>query len=236
MIFVAKFRFAYNRSVPARQPREYPIATGTVIEKGEVVMLSSGRVVAVGDTDQDDPYLGVAAEAHDGATADGRQTGLVIQVYDHPDDVFALIPTSVITATGGSTTSFVVDGLKAATISSNYDDMLNGGKIKIVSCAADSSLNGKYVDISDFNSANGTITLAETLPVAMAAGDTAYLCPGVLSIGNKAYNLTADGTDVAFEDTSAGDCLQLVDVAPQTFTTFFKLRLHQNSAQPTAIP
>ena len=232
---MAYFRFAYNKSIPARQPREYPIATGTVIEKGEVVMLSSGRVVAVGDTDQDDPYLGVAAEAHDGATADGRQTGLVIQVYDHPDDVFALKPSEVITASGGSTTTFVVDNLKAATITTNYDDMMNGGKLKIVSCAADSSLNGRYIDISDFASAGGTFTLAETLPVAIAAGDTAYLVPGKLSIGNSAYNLNAGGTDISFEDASAGSCLQLVDVAPETFTTFFKLRQHQNSAQPTAI-
>lgn len=42
-------------------PRVYPIATATAIEKGEVVSLTNGLVVAVADQDQDDPVLGVAA-------------------------------------------------------------------------------------------------------------------------------------------------------------------------------
>jgi len=157
-------------------------------------------------------------------------------VYDHPDDVFALKPTAnVLTATGGSTTTFVDSSIQSGTISANYDDMHNGGKLKIVSCAANSSLNGNTYAISDFTASNGTITLAETLPVAIAAGDTALLCPGRLAIGTKHHNIDSNGIDVNWEDNSAGEALQIVDVAPENFTVFFKLRLHQNSAEPVAI-
>jgi hypothetical protein len=227
-------KFAYNKSIPARQPKEYEIATGTVIEMGEVVKLSSGKVVAVGDQDQDDPYLGVAAEPHDGATA-GRQVGLKIKVYDHPDDVFALTPSSVITASGGSTTTFVVDNMKSGTISSNYDDMHNGGFLKIVSCAADSSLNGKLVSISDFTASSGTFTLAETLSAALAAGDTAHLCPGKLSVGTFHHNLTAGGTDISWETAAAGEAIKIVDVDTNAFKAYVQLRLHQNASYMVAL-
>lgn len=231
---MAYFKFAYNKSIPARQPKVYQIATGTVIEEGEMVILSSGKVVAVGDTDQDDPILGVAAEPHDGATA-GRQVGLEIKVYDHPDDVFSLISTNALTATDGSTTTFVVDGMKSGTISSNYDDMHNGGYLKIVSCAADSSLNGKFVRISDFTASSGTFTLDETLSAALASGDTAYLCPGKLSIGTFHHNLTSGGTDIAYDDASAGEAIKIVDVDPERFRAYLKLRLHQNASHMVAL-
>lgn len=234
MIFLAYFRFAYNKISPARQPKEYQIAAATVIEEGEIVKLSSGKVVAVGDTDQDDPYLGVAAEPHDGSTA-GRQSGTVIKVYDHPDDVFALISTNAITASGGSTTTFVVDNMKSGTIASNYDDMHNGGYLKLVSVAADSSLNNKLVRISDFTAATGTFTLDETLSVALASGDTAYLCPGKLSIGTFHHDLDTNGIDINYEDSSAGEAIKIVDVDPNTFKVFIKLRLHQNSSHMVAI-
>jgi hypothetical protein len=227
-------KWAYNRSKKSGQSRKYKIATTTAIEMGEVVKLVNGLVVAVGDTDQDDPYLGVAAEPHDGATA-GRQSGTEILVFDHPDDVFALKPTQVITASGGSTTTFVVDNLKTGTMASNYDDMFNGGYLKLVSVAADSSLNGKLVKISDFNATNGTITLSETLAAAIAASDTAYLCPGNQAIGTKHWNLDSNGIDINWEDASAGECLRIDDVAPETFTVFVNLRLHQNANEPVAI-
>ena len=43
------FKHAFNTANPSSEPREFAIATGTVIEKGEVVKLVAGLVVAVGD-------------------------------------------------------------------------------------------------------------------------------------------------------------------------------------------
>jgi hypothetical protein len=216
------FKQAFNTSNPSQQPREFAIATGTAIEKGEIVKLSAGLVVAIGDADQDDPYLGVAAEEHDGATA-GRQSGLVIKVYCHPDDVFVTTPKDAITATGGSTTTFVDSNLTAGF---GTDDLLNGGYIQLVNVQNDTSLNGKKIKISDYAQASGTITLSETLPVVIASGDTAYLCPGKRAVGNYAHDLNSDGTEIDWE-TAGGESIIIFDVDPETFKVFVKLRLHQ---------
>lgn len=215
------FKWIKNISNRVPNPRKFVIGTTTAIEKGEVVKLSNGTIVAVGDTDQDDPYVGIAAVEHDGSTDDGVQKAEEIRVYDHPDDIFELVPRNVITATGGSTTTFVDSNILPAT-----DDIFNGGYLQIVTCAADSSLIGKKVKISDFTGATGTFTLAETLPAALASGDTAYLCPGKRAIGQYGWDLNSDGTDINFE-SSGGESLELYSVDPGTFKTFWKLRLHQ---------
>jgi len=227
---IVVFRFAYNKSKGGgSQPRKNSIATTTAIELGEVVKKTAGLVVAVGDTDQDDPVLGVAAEAHDGSTT-GRQSGTDIDIYDDPDDVFAYKPAETCTATGGSTTTFVDSNLQFAS-----DDMLNGGFLKIVSCQADSSLNGKIVKISDYTASGGTVALAETLPVAIAAGDTAHICPGPIAKGSYNWDLNSDGTGISWEDTSAGEAIRIDHVDPETFTVFIQFRLHLNGNYPIAV-
>jgi hypothetical protein len=57
-----KFTYAYDRSNPngAAVVHEYPIATGTVIEFGEAVKLTAGKVVSAGTTGTE-PILGFAA-------------------------------------------------------------------------------------------------------------------------------------------------------------------------------
>lgn len=223
------FEFAYNDSKGAGQPREHAIAAATAIEYGEAVKKTNGLIVAIGDDDQNDPILGFAAEAHDGSTA-GRQSGTKIKIYDHPDDVFRYVPKEVCTATGGSTTTFVDSNLQFAA-----DDALNGGYLQIVNCQADSSLNGKKVKISDYVASGGTVTLAETLPVALQSGDTAYICPGPIAKDSYNWNFNADGTGIDWEDNSAGEALRLHDVDPDTFTVFFKLRLHLSGNYPIAV-
>ena len=176
--------------------------------------------------DQDDPILGVAANGHDGSTDDGVNKATTIRVYDHPDDIFQIMSTNVLTATGGSTTTFVVDGMKSGTLAEHVDDLFNGSMIKIVNCAADSELNGKMVKVSDFTGSSGTFTLGETLPAALASGDTAYLCPGPRLVGKYHFDLVADGTDIDF-DTNGGEAIQIYGSDVNTMTTYVKLRLHQ---------
>jgi hypothetical protein len=217
---MANFRFVRNEANRVGNPRKYQIASNTAIEKGEVVKLTNGLVVAIGDADQDDPYLGISAVAHDGATADGVQTATEILIYDDPNDVFAVYPTAYLTATGGSTTTFVDSSILPAT-----DDIFNGGAIKIRTCAADSTLVGRVIKISDFTGSGGTITLAETLPAAFAAGDTAYLCPGPRAIGQFGWDLNSDGDDINWE-SSGGESLVFVGSDIINFEVYFKLRLH----------
>jgi len=216
--------------VGSPNPNVYQIASATAIEKGEMVKLSAGLVVAIGDVDQDDPHLGVAAENHDGATADGRQTGTEILIYDDPNTVFKIKPRDPLTATGGSTTTFVDSSVLPETA-----DIFNGGALILVSVAANSALNGKKVNISDFDGANGTFTLSETLSDAIAAGDTAYLIPGKRCKGHYAWNLTADGTDIDFDNTAAGEAIYVEDVDVDNGLLYVSFRLHQRGNHPAAL-
>ena len=219
---MAYFKYAYRQGGEngVMNPREYYIATGTAIEEGEIVLQTPGTgIAAVSGTDFNDPAIGIASENHDGSTA-GRQSGTAIKVYDDPNCVFSLKSTNVITATDGSTTTFVVAGLLPQT-----DNLWIGGYLEIVSCAADSSLNGKMIKITDSTGSTGTLTF-DTQIAAFASGDTAYLHPGKLAIGEYGWDLTSDGTDVDW-DTSGGEALVLVDADPERKLSYWKLRLHQ---------
>lgn len=221
---MAYFKWAYDLNgdkVPIL--KEFYIPTATAIEAGEIVKFTPGTgIEVVAGTDFDDPFLGVAVNEH------AANSGTGIKVSCSPTAVYSLVSTNLITATGGSTTTFVVAGLKPQT-----NDLWKGGMLKIVSCAADSSLNGKMIPITASTGATGTLTFA-TQPAAFASGDTAYLCPGPLAIGEHGWDLTSDGTDVDW-DTDGGEALILVGVDPEKMTTYWKARLHQFGNGPAAI-
>jgi hypothetical protein len=186
-----KIEYAYDLS-NASNPiiRSFPIAASTVIELGEVVKLSAGFVVAVGDTDQDDPYLGIAAQPHDGSS-DG-QKGTTIQVYCSPNAVFKCKPNVISTADSGNGTTWVDGELVAA--AGYADDLLNGGNLKLYEKAAGSTLTdsiGKAFAITDFAVATGTIT--GVFAGNVSAGDKAVILPPV---GSKGWDLNSDGTNL----------------------------------------
>jgi hypothetical protein len=218
------FKWAYdlNGNKTPQMPTMY-IPTATAIELGEMVLFTPGTGIAVvAGTDFDDPALGVAMQPHD------ANSGTEIKVSVSPTAVYSLKSRNVITATGGSTTTFVVSGLLPQT-----DDLWNGGMLEILTCAADSSLVGKKIPIADCTGATGTLTFAAQ-GAAFASGDTAYLCPGPLAIGEYGWDLTSDGTDVDW-DTSGGQSLILVGADPETFTSYWMLRLHQFGNGPAAL-
>jgi hypothetical protein len=222
------FRFAYDlfgNKTPYIRP--FPIAAATAIKKGQFVKYTPGTGIAssAGD-DFDDPAVGVAMEAHDGSTA-GRQSGTEIKISASPSAVYEVQPSTAITATGGSTSTFVDSNL------GGVDDLFNGGYIEIVSCAANSALNGKMLKITDYTAATGTIKF-DTQIAALAAGDTAYLYPGQLAVGTYAWDTNATFDDIDFE-TSGGESLILVDADPENKLCYFKLRLHQFGDGPAAI-
>jgi hypothetical protein len=208
---------------PVCIPMPMYIPAATAIELGEIVKFTPGTgIVVVAGTDFDDPAVGVAVEAHDGVTTSGlgRQNKTELLVSTSPSAVYKLKSANIITATGGSTTTFVVSGLLPQT-----DDIWNGGMLEIVTCAADASLIGRRIKITDCTGGTGTLTFAAQ-GAAFASGDTARLCPGRLAIGSFGWDLTSDGTDVDW-DTSGGEALQLVEVDPANMITYWTLRLHQ---------
>lgn len=226
---MAYFKFAYDLVTGNTEIlKPFYIAAATAIEKGEIVLFTPGTgIAAVAGTDFNDPAIGVATEPHNGSS-DGRQSGTEIKVTCSPTAVFALRSTNIITATGGSTTTFVVAGLLPQT-----DNLWIGGYLEVVTCAADSSLVGKMIKITDSTGATGTLTFG-TQGAAFAAGDTAYLHPGPLCVGEYGWDLTADGTDVDW-DTDGGEALQLVGADPEQKLSYWKLRLHQFATHPAAL-
>lgn len=223
------FSWAYDlNGNKTPQLKEFYVAASTAIQNGEVVKFTPGTgIVAVAGTDFDDPCMGVATEDHDGTTSP-RQNGTKIKVSFSPSAVYRHRNSNIITATGGSTSTFVCAGLLPQT-----DDLWNGGYIEIVTCAADSTMVGKKLKITDSTGGTGTLTFA-TQTAAFASGDTARICPGPLAIGEYGWDLDSDGMNVDW-DTSGGEAWELVDVDPENMTTFWKARLHQYASYPAAL-
>lgn len=161
-------------------------------------------------------------EPHDGSTA-GRQSGTRIRVVTNPDAVFKVKPTTYLTATGGSTSTFVDSNLGP-----NLNDIYNGGYIKVRTCAAGIAA-GTLIRITDFTGSNGTITVA-TQAYAFASGDTVYLYPPADIIGQTAYDLNSDGTDIDFE-SGGGAGLMVVNADPDAQIVEVILRQHQFAPQ-----
>jgi hypothetical protein len=133
--------------------------------------------------------------------------------------VYAHKSTNIITATGGSTTTFVVSGLLP-----QIDDLWIDGCIEIVTCAADSSMIGRRLKITDSDGSDGSVTFAAQT-AAFASGDTARICPGPRAIGEYGWDLDGDGMNIDW-DTDGGESLILVDVDPDNMTSYWMLRLH----------
>ena len=172
------------------------VPDATAIEMGEPVRYTQGTGIVVLDdpTNLLDGIYGVSMTekaANDGTTwIDVSISPTALYKYDCRSHVYTL--------TGGSTTTAVDSSLLPAT-----NDIWIGGKIEIISCAADSSLNGRRVSISDSTGSSGTLTLGETLPAALAAGDTIYICPGYMMESHQAtgigYDLDATAMELDFD-------------------------------------
>ena len=219
------FDVAYRENRGPIYPREFYIATGTAIEKGEIVIFTAGvGIGAVGTpADFDEPALGIAAENHDGATA-GRQVGTKILVYCEPDIVLKVIPKTLSTTTSGDATSWIDTSLTAA------NDVFNGGKIVIVSTNSVTGFNvGDVLDITDFANSGGDCTVTGA-GGTIAAGMTGYIYPGKLAVNCHGFGLNSDGTNIDL-DTAGGESLNIVDTdydaQLKETTVFSKLRVHQ---------
>lgn len=203
------------------------VPDATAIENGEPIQFTQGTGVVVlpGPTDFDDPIAGVSM--NEKAASDG-QTELEVSIS--PSALYTYDCRSLAyTLTDGSTTTAVDSSLVPQT-----DNFWIGGAIEIISCAADSSLNGRIVKISDSTGATGTLTLAETLPAALASGDTIYLCPGYMAEGYVGYDLDSTAMKVNF-DAIGGENLQIVDTNPDKMEMTVGFKLHEFGGQMNAV-
>lgn len=163
----------------------------------------------------DDPITGVSM--NEKAANDGT---VELEISVSPSAIYKYKAQKAYTATGGSTTTFVDSSLQP-----QVDNFWKGGAIKIISCAADSTLNGRVIPITASTGATGTLTLGETLPAALAASDTAYLCLGNYAEGYLGYDLTADAMHPDF-DAIGGNVLRYLYSNPDTMEMFFTFEKH----------
>jgi hypothetical protein len=187
--------------------RKMYVADATAIEKGEPLIYTQGTGVAAitAPTDFDDPIDGVSLvekAANDGVTQ--------IDVSVSPTALYRYKCSKVYTLTGGSTTTAVDSSIVPQT-----DNFWIGGAIRIVTCAADSSLVGRVVKIADSTGSTGSLALAETLPAALASGDTIQLCPGYMAEGYLGYDLDSDSMNPDF-DAIGGNVLKIQYTNPDT--------------------
>jgi len=200
--------------------RKMYVPDATAIEKGEPIIYTQGTGVAViaAPTDFDDPVYGVSMiekAASDGVTE--------IEIAEaSPYDIFKYKCAKVYTLTGGSTTTAV-----DSSIVPQADNFWIGGAIKIVTCAADSSLVGRVVKISDSTGSTGSLTLAETLPAALASGDTINLCPGYMAHDYLGYDLDTDSMNPDW-DAIGGNVLRIYDTNPDLMEVRFTFERHAN--------
>jgi hypothetical protein len=192
--------------------RKVTVPNATAIEKGEPIDFTQGTgvVVLAGPTDFDDPIYGVSMEEK--AANDGKTK---IAVSTSPTAIYKYRAAKEYTLTGGSTTTAVDSSLLPAT-----DNFWKGGAIQIASCAADSSLCGRIVKISGSTGATGTLTLAETLPSALAAGDKIKICLGYMAENYLGYDLSADAMHPDY-DANGGNVLRFLYSNPDTMEMFF---------------
>lgn len=206
--------------------RKKYIADATALKKGVPVdyTIGTGIIAHASYEDMDDPIAGVTMSekvANDGF--------LNVEISASPTAFYRYTAAKVYTLTGGSTTTAVDSSLLPQT-----NSFWKGGAIEIVTCAADASLVGKIVKLSDSTGATGTLTLAETLPVALAAGDTVKIVPGPLAEGHFGWDLTADGLHPDF-DTDGGECLKFLYSDVNSMTSFYAFRLHKDANSNLAL-
>jgi len=191
-----KFSYSFDLSGTDRPTIvSLPIATGTVIERGERVALSAGFIVAAADTALS---IGFSADPHDGSS-DG-QKGVMIRVYASPGAVMECIPAELIVADASSTTNSF---LAAAELGSLANDVLIGGHLKMVSST--NLTDGEVIAITDSVTSTGEVVTAGGEVFAVA--DTAIVFPPV---GSVVVGMDSDGTNLELEE--AGTELRVVAV------------------------
>jgi hypothetical protein len=201
--------------------KEYDIAAATAVSIGQVVKLTSGKVVLalVGETS---PIIGVACEAHPGSadTLNPRANGLKIKVLNSPSAVFECTAPNM-TATSGSTTTFVTTAYTGGA-----DSDMVGGKIKLITKGASSTITdpvGTVYPVTGSTAASGTFTTTATITGGVTAGDIFAIFP---PIGFQKGNLDA-GISKLVLTASAAIPFMVSDTDTDRNTIQFDAALHQ---------
>ena len=199
------FEPIYNKTVTTiPNPVAYELTPSTTFTKGDMVVLTAGKLALATASSVDD-IIGVMAE-----TVTSDATSITYgKVYDHPDNVYRVTFVDQLdsTATGGSTTTLVDTAL-----STSSNDFWNGALLYIY----DGTNAGCIRTISDYVGSSDTLTVTAPFPAACDT-TTKYIMLGLGGEANDVINVGKSGIvlkDKDSIDANAGVLSSTVKVGP----------------------
>lgn len=173
-------------------PVEYELTSGTAFNKGDMVVLSAGRVAKAAANATN--VLGVMAEDVSAADNPAGKTTKA-RVYDDPHIVFRCSFSDHIdsTATATGTTTTLID----TTLGTSSDDVWNGAFLYIYEGAG---YDGRPRTVVDYVGSTDTLVVNEPFPEATDT-TTKYILLGAATQAGDVINVGTIGVDLKDENT-----------------------------------
>ena len=173
------FEPIYNRTLnPIPNPVKYELTPGTAFNRGDMVVLSAGKIAKATAASVAD-IIGVMAESI--AAADNL-AGTITKgsIYDHPDNVYRVTFSDHrdAVATGGTTGTLIDTNL-----STSVNDVWNGALLYIY----EGPSAGSTRTVSDYVGASDTLSVDTAFPEAITAASK-YILLGAASEANDVIN------------------------------------------------
>ncbi len=213
-----------NRYNPAQNPHKYELTPNTAFNKGDMVVLTNGKVAKAAANAVN--VLGVMAETI--AQADNPATGITYgYVYDDPFDIFrcSFVDHLDSTATGGTATTLIDTALTTST-----DDVWNGALLYIY----DGPGKGDIRTVSDYTGASDTLTVTKPFSATPTTA-TKYILLGAATAAGDVINVGSVGVDLKNEKTidanatiaSEAGPLVVLDIDPAELMMTVMIRKHR---------
>jgi hypothetical protein len=184
-------------------PVEWELTPGVAFSKGDMVVLSAGKVAkaAAGATN----VLGVMAESIAAADNPAGKTTKG-KVYTNPFNIYrcSFADHRDATATGGTTTTLVDTALSTST-----DDVWNGALLYIYEGKAAGSMR----TVKDYTGSSDTLTVEEAFPEAPDA-TSKYILLGNAGAAGNVINRGSVGVDLKDENTIDADATIASEAGP----------------------
>lgn len=200
----AGFEPVYNKimqQVP--NPVAYELAPNTAFAKGDLVVLSAGKVVKAAASATN--VLGAMAAAYTTVTnPTGEMT--VGMVYDQPFNVYRVTFAGHRdgTATGGTTTTLVDTGLTTST-----DNVWNGALLYVYEGPGAGSIR----TVKTYTGASDTLTVEKAFPTAITTASK-YILLGAAAAAGDVINVGSVGVNISSASTVNAAATVVAEAGP----------------------
>lgn len=218
------FEWVRNQMGFSANPHNYELTPGTAFSKGDVVVLTAGRVAKAAANATN--VLGVMAESVTAANNPSNATTFGL-VYDNPYDVFrcTFADHRDAAATGGTTTTLIDTALPTLA-----DNDWNGALLYVYAGPAAGSLR----TVAGYTGATDTLTVSEPFPTAPTAASY-YIMLGaggaanadVINVGKVGVDLKSEAViDANATVASEAGPMVVLAINPTELTMDVKFRKH----------